>query len=260
MLTVQLPTLDGVAAGAKATLSCPILRTYHEITLEFSGVTLAQLQNLELMVNGKVIQSYADGTRLNQINTYHGRVDNTANGFLTLYFDRPELIDAFRKQFAMGTQDVQSVALRFDIDAAAAAPVITAHARISAPSQIGTICKVKVYPKAFSTGGTQEIDNLPRGPRVACVHFFKADVNDVEVEVDAVKVFDASKSLAEDIQLREGKVPQTAAATHLDFIVNGDTRDALATMNSTDLRYRLDLGTSGTVDTVVEYFDQFAGI
>ena len=105
-----------------------------------------------------------------------------------------------------------------------------------------------------------EISTLPRGPRILAMHFYKADITNLDVELDSQKVFTASKSLAESIQNTYGRVPQTATATHFDTALEGDLAQALVTNNAQDMRFRPTLGTSGAVSILVEYLDGFAGI
>lgn len=83
-----LPSITNVVAGSTATLNVPVGVTYHAINFEYSGVTLAQMKNIEVQINGKTIQEYVDGTRLQDMNKYYSR--HTENGILTLWFDRIE--------------------------------------------------------------------------------------------------------------------------------------------------------------------------
>lgn len=255
----KLPSLANVAAGATATLNCPLGRTYDRIILEYTGVTRAQLQNIEVIVNGKTIQHFTDAVELQLINNYYGRADNA--GFVSLYFNRPEFENTTQQRVTgLGTVDIQTLQVRADIDAAATAPVITAHAVLSAPTAFGLCVKVKRFPSNSAVSGQVEIDNIPRGPRILALHLLKADVNDIEVDLNSVKITDTSKALAEAIQKEHGRVPQTASATHVDYVLEGDVSQALVTAGASDFRLRPTLGTSGALTAVVEYLDGFAGI
>jgi hypothetical protein len=161
---------------------------------------------------------------------------------------------------AIGTADVSTLAVNIDIDAAATSPVIKAHAVLSEPQPLGAFIKVREFQFDASVAGTVEISTLPKGPRIMAAHLFKADVNDLEVEIDSQKVFDASKSLAEAIQSGYDRVPQTASATHFDTCLEGDLAQSLVTQGAQDLRFRAELGTSGALPILVEYLDGFNGI
>jgi hypothetical protein len=258
-LTKTLPSLANVAAGQTATLNCPVGLTYDRIEFEYSGVTLAQMKNVEVVINGKPVMTFKDMARLEILNDYYSRPKTT--GFITLHFARPEMaLVRDQRLTALGTKDVATLAVNIDIDAAAAAPVIKAHAVQSEPQLLGAFIKVREFQFDASVAGTMEISTLPKGPRIMAAHLFKADVNDLEVEIDSQKVFDTSKDLAQSIQKTYGRTPQTASATHFDTCLEGDLAQSLVTSGAQDLRFRCDLGTSGAVPILVEYLDGFKGI
>lgn len=256
----KLPSVDNVAAGNQAVLNCPVGLTYDFIDLVYSGVTLAQLQNIEVVINGKTIQKFLNGTELDNLNQFYGR--GAANGVLRLWFERPELSELrVRRLTSLGTADVQTLTVQMDIDGAAVDPAISAYAMLGAPQPLGLVTKVKAFPVTFATSGQQEIDNIPRsGASICAMHLFKADISNVEVESNSVKLLDATKTVSEDIQSKYGRTPITASATHVDFCVNGDPRQALNTKGMSDLRLRPTIDTPGAVRVVVEFIDGFAGI
>lgn len=255
---IQLPSLTPVAAGSDTSLTMPVGgNTYERVMLEYTGVTLAQIKNIEVRLNGDPIQHYKTGTQLETINDFYGR-PKTA-GFLTLWAIRPELTNiAQRRLTAWGTLNVQTLTIHMDIDAGAAAPAIKAHAVVSAPRNMEVVTKVKQYPHNSSVSGQVDVDNIPRGPRILAAHFFKADVDDVEIEMDNIKFYDASKSLSEALQKENGRTPQTASCTHVDMLGDNDIANALITANASDLRFKPTLGTSGSTDIVLEFLDKVA--
>lgn len=258
-ITKKLPSLANVSAGQTATLNCPVGLTYDRIELEYSGVTLAQMKNIEVVINGKPVMTFKDAARVEKLNDYYGRAKTA--GFLTLHFARPEMVNLRDQRVtALGTLDVATLAINVDIDAAAEAPVIKGHAVLSEPQPLGAFVKVREFQYDASVSGPLEISTLPKGPRIMAAHFFKSDVNDLEVEIDSQKVFDGSKSLVEAVQKGYGRVPQTADATHFDTVLEGDPAQSLVTANAQDLRFRADLATAGALSVLIEYLDGFAGI
>lgn len=253
---IQLPSFTTVAAGADTSLTLPVGgNTYEKILLEYSGVTLAQMQNIEVRLNGDPIQHWKDGQQLEDVNDFYGR-PKTA-GFLTLWAIRPELTNISQRRLtAWGTQNVQTLSIHIDIDAAAAAPALKAHGIISAPRPMQLVTKVKQYPHNSAVSGKVDIDNIPRGPRIMAMHFFKADITALELSLDENKFYDATKTLSEAIQKENGRTPITAKATHLDFMGDNDQGNALITAHARDLRFRPTLGSSGSTDIVVEYLDR----
>lgn len=260
--TKKLPSVKNVGAGLQAVIECPLGRTYDRISLFYTGtaVTRAMFTNLQVMINGKAVQTYADFNELQYINDYYGRADTA--GVVTLYFVRPELENTNQSRLtALGTVDIQTLDVRFDIAAGAPSDLaITAWAMTSEPQPLGLITKVKAFPMSSSVSGEIEIDNLVTGPRIAALHLFKSDVNNLEIDYNGIKIFEASKTVAEVIQTEHGRVPVTASATHVDFLLEGDNTQALITQGATDFRLRPTLGTSGALRTVVEYLDGLAGI
>lgn len=253
---VQLPSFTPITAGSDTSLTLPVGgNTYERITLEYSGVTLEQMKNIELRVNGDPIQHFKDGVQLETINDFYQR-PKTA-GFLTLWAVRPELTNiAQRRMTAWGTMNVQTFSLHMDIDSAATAPAIKAHAVISAPRIMELITKVKQYPHNSAVSGQVDIDNIPRGPRIMAAHFFKSDISDLEIEIDNVRFYDSSKSLSESIQKENGRTPASAVATHVDMMGDNDHGNALVTANARDLRFKPTLDSAGATDIVVEFLDK----
>lgn len=267
--TIKLPSMANVGAGQTATLNCPVGLTYDVISIAYSGfkadgttaITLDDLQNIEVRANGKTIQQFKDGLELDLINQYHGR--GAANGILNIWFVRPEMANlGMQRLTALGTADVQTLSVHIDGEATLASLALTAKAVQSEAQPMGAITKIKAFPASFSVAGEVEIDNLPRsgGVMIGAIHLFKADISNVEIEVNSIKVFDATKAYSEELQARYAKVSQTAVATHADFMLEGDLSQSLDTRGIQDFRIRPTLDTSGAVRTVVEYIDGFAGI
>lgn len=255
----EIPGVSNVAAGATFTIECPVGRTYHRIGLELTNITAAQLTNLTVEVNGKAIQTFADVAELKLLNDYYTRDDDSANGLYWLYFTRPEMHEDTRELTALGTADVDTLTISGDLDAAVVNPAIKAHAEFTAGTPLGLITKVKRFPVSL-VAGVNEIDKLPRGPRILAIHNLKADITDLEIEADGVKIYDASKTVGESIQKMYDRTPQSASATHVDFVQDGDIAGALVTAGLQDFRLRPTATAAGVDTVVVEYLDAFAGI
>ncbi len=267
---VKLPSFSNVTAGNTATLELPLGRTFDKIHIGFSGVTLAQMKNIRVEVNGKAILEFVDAQALANYNKRYGR--NTSINVLDLHFKRDEMKTlAEQRSFSLGTASPQgapaiaNVTLRIEIDGAASAPKLEAHAIQSNPAPIGFITKVKNFPVSLNAGVT-EIDKIPRpaSARIGAIHIVTAaTIEKIEVEVDSIKVYELDKSLAEKIQVDHGRAPQ-AGQVSADFILEGDMLQAIPLQGLQDFRIRVftDAGTSaGTPATaVIEYFDGLAGI
>lgn len=261
----EITNISPVAASQSVTVTVPVGRTLERLTFRMGGTfTLAQLANIALRVNGKVIQEYADGTVLDAINKFYGLGD--ASGEISLWMIRPWLKrrpdDAFVT--GLGTSDVQTVQVTADIGAATS-PTLTAYGVFSAPQPMGAICKVRRI-SANAAGTLYQFDSLPRGPRLMAAHVKKTDANDVELLIESRRVIDGSKTDLHNTLTRFGRTPQTGY-THLDFCMADLLDDALVTVvgqgnqaRPADMRLQLTLGTSGAFDVYAEMLDSFEGV
>jgi len=254
----ELPSFSNVSAGSTAVLQVPLGYSYNAINLEYSGVTLAQLQDIEVRINGKVMQSFVDGVRLQDINKYYDR--NIESGFVTLWFETPEFKEDFVRSTAIGTADVSTFDVAVNIDAGAAAPVLKGHAIRSNNLPLGAIVKFKRFSASAAAAGIKEIDNLPREARIKAIHLFKADISQAEIELDSTIFYDPSKTLGAKIQTDYERVPDTAKMTTVDFTLHGDPMQALLVQNAFDFRLRALCDTAGAFDIVVEYLSGYSGI
>ncbi|GAA6171625.1 hypothetical protein NBRC116592_12950 [Colwellia sp. KU-HH00111] len=254
----ELPSFSNVSAGSTAVLQVPLGYSYNAINIEYSGVTLAQLQDIEVRINGKVLQSFSDATRLQDINKYYKR--NIKAGVITLWFETPEFKEATRRSTAIGTMDVSTFDVAVNIDAAAAAPVLKASAIRSNNLPLGAIIKYKRFSASAAAAGIKEIDNLPRESRIKAIHLFKSDISKAEVELDSTIWYDPSKTLGAGIQTDYGRNPNTAKMTTVDFTLHGDPMQALVVQNAFDFRVRTHCASAGAFDIVVEYLSGYTGI
>ncbi|MCL1072997.1 major capsid protein P2 [Shewanella dokdonensis] len=279
----KLPSFSNVTAGNTATLELPLGLTYDKIHINFSGVTLAQMKNLRVEVNGKPIREYKTAQVLQDENKYYGR--NVSATVVDLCFNRDEMKTLPEaRSFGLGTSSapypvqnadgsvsmvtppaIANVTISMDIDGAATNPVLTAYAILSNPAPIGFITKVKNYPITIGAGLT-EVDKIvrPETARIAALHVITAaTIEKLELEMDSIVMSDMPKNIVEKIQVDNGRAPQ-AGRTALDFFLEGDMLQALPMKGVQDLRLRISAaeGTaSGTPATlVVEYFDGYAGI
>jgi len=255
----DLPNLSNVVAGSKASLLVPLGYTYDVIKLAYAGVTLAQIQDIEVRIGSKTFQKYKDGDQLNDINKYYGR--NVEDGILTFWFIRPEFDNVNeRRMTAIGTMDVRSFDIQFKIAAAAAAPVVTAYCVRSTNTPLGLITKIKDFPTSSATSGVQEIDNFPRQGRVAAIHNFKADISKCEVMVSSNTFNEFTKAIASGLQKDHRRVPNDAKHTTVDFTLEGDWSQALIVEGANDFRIRNTLDTAGATEVVVEYLSGIGGM
>lgn len=262
----ELTNIQNAIANKKAQIICPVQYTYDHITLNYTGtaVTRAMLKNIAVKANGEEIQYYKDGDRLDQINDYYSRQD-TAN-FLTLWFNRREMKTLGDERiFGLGTADLDNLTVEIDVDATAPGDfALKADCQLSEPQPLGVFCRTKQVNFNSSVSGQVDVDKIPvQYGRLLALHAFKSDVNALDVYVDEAKIWSLTKSRGEIFEKNYGRVPQTAVATHADWILEGDTAQAIildapegnSNRKKRDLLLKPTLGTSGSVDFVVEYLD-----
>lgn len=259
-----LPTVSNVVAGGQFTLECPVRPTYEKLTLALTNITPAQLTDIEVRVNGKAIQTFKNAERVNYLNAYYQRV--VTAGFIDLWFSRPEMATVTEQRMTgLGTADIQTLTIVGKIDAASVGPVIVATAIRSEPQPLGMVTKIRQFPMSSAVSGQIDIDKIPigstRAPAViAAIHLFKADISKVEVQANNAKVYELTKTTAEHNQSSRKRTPQTAVATHVDFVLEGAIREALNMAGVQDFRVKPTLDTAGAYDVVVEYFDGIGGV
>jgi hypothetical protein len=255
----KLPSLTNVSANSTATLQVPLGVTYHAIHLTYSGITLDQMKNIEVQLDGKTIQEFSDAQRLQDINGYYGR--KVEDGRLVLWFERPEYDNIIlRRTTAIGTQNIQTFQVRMDIDSAADAPVIEAYAVVSPNRPSVVITKIKRWVVSSSVVGVKEVADIPKEGKIAALFLFKPDISSLELMINGNKLWEPNKVLGEQIQGDYKRLPVSAKYTAVDFHLEGDPAQALVVQGVSDFRLRPYFDTAGTGDLVVEYLSGLGGI
>ncbi|WP_250655050.1 major capsid protein P2 [Alkalimarinus coralli] len=259
----RLSQPNNVVAGGRVTQHCPLGLSYDSIIFKLTNVTPVQMKNLKVLTGAKAQWDVKDGGVIADINSYYQRDEST--GFLTLWFYRPEMsTEEERALTSMGTLDIPSLTVQFDLDGAVTDPAIETYAIRRAAAPMGLITKLREFPTTFATSGRQDIDNIPRGARITAFHLFKDDVSEVELEINngagSGKVVEFPKDLLEAVQKQHGRTPLTAKATHVDMNLLGKLKQYMPTAHLKDMRLKPTIDSSGALTTLVEYIDGFQGI
>jgi hypothetical protein len=269
---IKLPSVSRVTPGSIATLELPIGPTYKRIFFAVSaasGLDATDIGRIDVLIDGKVVQTFKDLQRLMDLNGYYNRASDTMSATAAqfgIHFERAELADlTYQRAPGIGTADVQTFHLEMAIASGAPASIaITAYAEIDPlPQPLGVFVKVREFPFNSSVSGQVEVDKLPRGPWYQAIHLFKADISQVEVQANQTKIVDATKGILERSQKEAApikRVPVTAKATHIDMVTDGDLAQSIRTEALGDFRILMTLDTSGAVDIVAETLDTLAGV
>ena len=267
----QLPTIANVAAGNTVTVTLPVGNVYERIFLYFAGVTAAQLKNIKLELNTRLISEWPNGDRLLSIDAHYSR--DAISGCLIFNFTRPELHELKQRRFfgldTSSSQGITQAAIQITIDALAAAPVLKAYAEKSTAVQgvPNYLTKIRRFLIPVSAIGDFDVDNLPRpkGASIAAIHLYMpdgvgadglSDITKATMLVNNVNWHDINAVTASDIQKTYKRTPQVADSTVIDLILDGDILQALPLDEKIqDFRLRCTAAGTGQVEVMIEYID-----
>lgn len=257
---IKLPSVSRVVKGSTAVLEIPIKPTYHNIMFTLTGTALdaAHIGKIRVLANGKEVQTFANLQRLMDLNKYWNRSADTVNQFMIHFTDNGYDQLAYKRAPAFGTNDLQTFTIEMDI-AAGAPDDITMKAQAfidTVPQALGVYTQIRDYGISSAVAGVVENDKLPKsGDVYKAIHIFKSDISNVELLVDGVQVIDATKAILERAQKNVypvARVPQSAKATHIDFLLEGDAGDLMNTRGVSDLRMKMTFDTVGLASIVTE--------
>lgn len=267
----KLASISRVTPGSTASLELPVGPTYERVIFNVaasSGLDISDIGRINVLIDGKVVQTFKNLQRLTDINSYYKRATDSMSGTVAqfaLHFFRAEIDGVTnRRKPGIGTADVQTFHIELEIASGAPASIaMTAYAEIETVAQpLGVFTTIREYPHSSSVSGEVEIDKLIRGPWYQAIHLFKADISNVIVEADSYKIVEATKGVLERTQKEASpvvRVPVTASATHVDFVLDGDVMlSPFDTRNLRDFRIKMTLDTSGSTDIVTETLNTLA--
>lgn len=257
-----MPGWEGVVAGQTATVRLPIGLTYHQLVTLFTGVTLAQMDEIRLVANGQVIQRFGSGTLLDSYNQYEGRVAAVgAENFLIIDLDRFGLRTRRGEEFtSLGTgfpndpTPITTLTLEIDINSGASASTLSTTAIQSVPVALGLMKKFRTFTYSPTGALDFEISDLPKGDLINKIYFdFSAnDVSRLQIERDNFRVFDRTDGMNERLQADGIRVPQASQYVY-DPTEHGNGAEGLVTDNVNDLRFILTTSGALTLTVGVEY-------
>lgn len=268
----QLPTIANVAAGNTVTINLPVGMVYEKVYLKYEGVTAAQLTDIEVKLNDRVVSEFPNGERLLSLEKHYNRAAKA--GYLVFNFTRPELHELRQRRFfgldTSASQGITVAAIEIDIASDASAPKLTAYAEKSnaVAGVPNFLTKTRRFFKNVDAAGTFDIDNIPKpeGASIAAIHLYMpdsdtsgaADVTRAMLLVNNVNWHDVDATTAADIQTLYGRTPERTKAAVIDMALDGDIQQALPldkTIN--DMRLRCTTKAAGQIEIMVEYVDQW---
>jgi hypothetical protein len=262
MNVLALPSFNSVAAGADATLDIPGGPLYKRLIIEYAGVTLAQLKNIEIRQNGTAFQTYRSGTELNKVDEYYDHA--TASGYIAIDFEDYDAftiggIDMYGWQTNPLASNFATGQLKVSIDAGAAAPVLKAY--YEAPqSNDGKPRRCRtVRPFEYNNGATGdfEISDLPKGERysqLARVFFHTANISNLKLRLNNVEQFDIPEALNDVMQTDAGRTPDASTFVFDPSAYSHRRTGAIiSTVGISDFRFVLTMSGTGAIPVSAEY-------
>lgn len=272
LLTRKMPSFEGVAAGQTATARLPIGLSYHQLLLAYSGATLAQLDEIRIVANGRVLHRFAtaDGSSggqvLDKINQFEGRA--AANGILLVDFNRHNLLTRDGQEVTRlgtgktsketGAVELSTLTMEVDINAAAVNPALSLKAIQGAPAPAGVVKKLRHFVYSASGAGDFEIADLPRGDLINKIVIHSTNVNSLKVERDNAVIFERDTAENNLVQA-DGKRVNVAGLWVYDPTEKGYGADSLVTKGVQDLRLTLNMAGADTLPITVEYLGGIEG-
>lgn len=296
----KLTNLTNLATSATATLRIPVGPTYDRITLRLlggTGAAIANITNLRLLANAKVIAEWSDGAVVDAINrTYTRRAaensGTSAPTNITLWFRRPEIkqftlppsaafpnglrllgLDAQRVT-SLRTGNLNTLTLEFTPNgtySGVAGNVEAYSDEVPDSSEpIGLITKTRKFTYTpGAVGAFETLYDIPRGPRIMSVHYKTGTTMTIttqNLKANSVAVMDSlSQAAQQEFQADDGMTPALTVNSQLyntlSFITNGNLDEALRTAKLRDLRNTINIGANpAQFDAIVEYLDTYDGL
>lgn len=267
-LTLKMPgASNSVTAGNEALFKFPTVYRYHMLYLIFSGVALAEMNEIRLLCNGKVIHRYS-GVERNRMNQFDGLQDAATTGILPIPLDRQDLLSRIARETTAincgvpaiegrPNTAINSFHLEVDIDAAATAPKIDVHASVSLPvaGGPGDILRVVKTSRTCNAPKHEIADISSLGTEEGMVlnraFFFGSNITAVQLKRNTDTLFEVPKALNEMIQTDGIRKPQ-ANLTVVDTTAEGYGANVTDVAPSDDLRFILDLSATEDLDILVE--------
>lgn len=261
-LTVDLPAANGLAAGQTCTFNVPLGRTTHKILFNATNLTLAEITGIRVILNGKLAQTYASGTELNNFNALDGIATAGAGDFsnpLILNFDRVVLRNRDSEELTAigsGSPDdpnpLTTFQIEVDIDSGATGVTLAAQAVQSAPSQLGLIKLVKKFNYAPAATGVFEISDLPKGDLLQRVMYNTDEISLAVIERDNYTLFDRTQAVNDFMLAADGFRAAVGSKYIIDFGESGFGSNPLVTV-SQDLRFKLTMSGTTAFTGVYEF-------
>ena len=275
-----LPGLTNVGVGTRAVLAVPLGEIYHVISFPVSrngaAMTVAQqltdIASIAIKVNDNVVQDWLPAD-LHKVNGTMGAAFVARDGFLDLYFSRPDrrTMEGEENE-GWGTADIQnlSVEVTFTSVGGLTSVAISAFAIVDTapnrPLRAAPIRHIRRLNFAPGAAGVAQLDKIVKGVNIfyARLHFLSNLVTAVKVTVDDRIVWhDLPRTLVAELFTVYGLVLQANTYT-VAFDLSKQLTDQLATFYPgngqlpaapvQDFRVDVTVSGAGSFDVLLEQY------
>jgi len=267
MLNLLMPAFSGVGAGQTAIVSCPMGNKYHSLQLIYAGVTLAQLKEIRILINGSIFQRFT-GTEREFMNLFDGM--EASDGILVIPFERYNLHERMGMEetaFSTGVMNpetgaiINSLEIQIDIDVGALAPVLSLYAEQSQSETYGagTLMYIDNRTYAVASAGEFTISDAPRGnmKNISCnrIYFVPSagTVDSLEIQTNLYKVFERTSALNTRAQKNGVRNPVSTMFVY-DTTESGKGGDLMNLLKLTDHRYIVKCSAINQLKMITENF------
>lgn len=264
---LRLPNVSNVGSNQTATIGMPVgNHTYESVNLKLTDIDKDKVTNIDILANGKPIQSYKSVADLEAISQFYGY--HIESGEVEIPFYREHFTNSGQaRMFNFGVADVSTAEVRFDIGAVSGSPAVQAMAprythvgqQAAKANSLGAITKIRNFVHATSVGGRFEISDLPREAFLQALHLKSDKIAEVRLEIDGQVVFEMTKERMEAFMKRKGRSPQ-AGWFHLDWMTTNELGNQLSLEGKKDFRLIIEMSEAGSIILYPEYWSGFGGI
>ena len=228
------------------------------------------MTGIKVKANGKVIIE-GTGSDIDKMNAYRGVAGDAA--FLDLFFadyalnnELDRMVGAF--DTSMGISNITSEITIAGATAPTLTPILIESAQQKMQSGESApfaplISKLLKYPYNISTGGRLPV-NVPFGPQSGSIikrlHVFHGgNMTGATVKQDGLVVHESVAAENAYELARHRRVPQSNVYT-IDFVADGNIRNALDTRDARSLEWLFDFSAADTGTVYVEYLDPLGNL
>lgn len=281
VVTAVMPDAASTTAGTTAVWNLPIGRTFHRLLLTYTGITLAQMLAIRVKANGETIMELGTGTELDARNQYDGM--QVSAGVLVLDFERRNLQDPKERYlFCIGTgavhhpadktaasqleadklnaREIKTLTLEIDIDAAAAAIVMTPLKAIqSGPRPLHWVRRMRKYSFSAINGVVDFLQlarNTSQAQYINRLFLKGATITKGQIFMDSLEVWNRLVAENSREQKNGWRVPQ-AGYFVIDPTESGSGSNNIDTRHVQDFRLTV---TDSAAETVTVYAEQVGAL